>query len=236
MIEDASFKTRQAWARVTGLLLLLTNGTAMYAVSTRGAFIERNDASQTAANIMASESFVRVGLAFDLLTIAGVIPLVVGLYVVLKPIARDLALLATCWRLIENSILAGITFASFTALTLLGGGSYMRALEPQQVHDLVYTLLRVHSWGFQVGFLFLGLGQALFSWLWWKSRYIPRWLAGLGIFASSVMAAMAVGIIVWPGLYSLVTMAYMAPMGLYEIGLGFWLLIRGIREPAAART
>jgi hypothetical protein len=26
-------------------------------------------------------------------------------------------------------------------------------------------------------------------------------------------------------------MAHMMPMGLYEFGLGFWLLIRGIREP-----
>ena len=47
---------------------------------------------------------------------------------------------------------------------------------------------------------------------------------------------MALGILVWPPLYRIVTMAYMAPMGLYEIGLGLWLAIRGIRIPARAET
>jgi hypothetical protein len=28
-------------------------------------------------------------------------------------------------------------------------------------------------------------------------------------------------------------MAYMAPMGLYEVGLGFWLLFKGLRLPRA---
>ena len=234
MAGRAEDRSRQAWARLTGLLLLLTNGTAMFAVWARGTYIEGNDPARTAANMAASESFVRLGLAFDLVTIAGVIPLVVGLYVVLKPVAPNIALLATCWRLIENSLLAALAFASFTAVTLLGGGVYMQALPPAQANDLIYTLLKVHSWGFQFGFLFLGLGQAAFSYLWWRSRLVPRWLAGLGIVASTVMAVVALGIIAWPGLYGLVTMAYMAPMGLYEIGLGLWLLIRGIRVPADA--
>lgn len=232
MTERTDDHARQIWARWTGLLLLLTNGTAIFAVTTRGGFTARDDSVQTAANIADSETFFRVGLAFDLLTIAGVIPLVVGLYVVLRPVSPNLALLATAWRMIENAVLAMLTFASFTALALIGGGDYVRALAPGQTHDLVYALVRVHAWGFQVGFLFLGLGQIVFSYLWWRSRYVPRWLAGLGMFGSSVLAAMALGIIVWPPLYAMVTMAYMAPMGLYEIGLGLWLLILGIRLPA----
>jgi hypothetical protein len=220
---------RQRWARITGLMLVLTNATAMIAVSTRGGFVVRNDTAQTAGNILTDETMFRAALAFDLLTIAGVIPLVAGLYIVLNPVNRNLALLATLWRLIENAVLATLTVFSFTALTLLAGSDFIRSLAPGQVHDLGYALLRVHSWGFQVGFLFLGLGQLVFSCLWWKSRYVPRLLAGLGIVGSTVLAGMAVGIIVWPPLYGLVTMAYMAPMGLYEIGLGLWLAIRGIR-------
>lgn len=99
----------------------------------------------------------------------------------------------------------------------------------------IYTLRRVHTWGFQVVFLFLGLGQTLFSYLSWRSRFIPRWLAGLGIVASSIMTVVALGIIIWPRLYSLVTMAYMAPMGIYEIVLGLWLLILGIRPVPSAQ-
>ena len=233
MMTESTDRARQLWARWVGVLLVATNGSAMYAVWTRSSFIASRDAAQTAANIAASETSFRLGLAFDLLTIAGVIPLIAGLYIVLKPVGRELALLALLWRLVENAILAMLTFASFTALALLGGGDFMQALAPAAAHDLVYALVRVHSWGFQVGFLFLGLGQVVFSLLWWRSLYVPRWLAGLGLAASSIMVAMALGIIVWPPLYGIVTMAYMAPMGLYEIGLGLWLAIRGIRLPTA---
>ena len=226
-VEDD--RIRERWARWTGILLVATNGTAMFAVFTRGSFVAARDSAQTAANILDAETFFRLGLVFDLLTIAGVIPLVTGLYVVLKPVGPTLAILATLWRVVENCILAMLTFASFAALTLLGGSDFMRALGPPAAADLAYALLRVHSWGFQVGFLFLGLGQLVFSTLWWRSRYVPRWLAGLGIIGSSIMALMALGIIVWPPLFGIVTMAYMAPMAVYEIGLGLWLAIRGIR-------
>ncbi len=231
MTDEVSDTTRQNWARVIGLMLLLTNFTAMFGFWMRGQFISRNDAAATTANIAASETFVRAGIAAELITIAGVIPLIVGLYVVLKPVGPTLATLALSWRLIENALLAGLAFVSLSAVTLIGGGDYLRALGGAHVSDLVYTLVRVHGSGFQVGFFFLGLGQALFSWLWWKSRYVPRWLAGLGLFASSLMAVMALGIIIWPPLFGLVTMAYMAPMGIYELGLGLWLLARGIRLP-----
>lgn len=232
MNAEANDDARRTWARWTGFLLLLTNGTAMFAVWTRGGFIVRNDAALTAANITGSETVFRVGIAFELLTAAGVILLVAGLYIVLKPVNACLALLATLWRLVEVCVLVVITFASFTALSLLGGGDYMRALDPRQAQDLAYALSRVHGWGFQVAFLFLGLGQLAFSLLWWRSHYVPRWLAGLGVVGSAIMAAMALAILIWPPLYRVVTMAYMLPMGVHEIGLGLWLLVCGIRLPA----
>lgn len=230
-MTEADDRRVQAWARLTGAMLVLTNLTAMFAFWVRSEFTVRNDAAATAANMVAGESLVRLGIVGELLTVAGVVPLIVGLYVVLKPFGRDLALLALSWRVVENCILAVLSLAMLTALTLVVGGAFMTGADPAQTQAFAYALLRVHSSGFQVGFLFLGLGQALFSWLWWKSRLVPRWLAGLGIAASSVMAAMAVGIIAWPQLYAIVGMAYMAPMGLYEIGLGLWLVARGVRLP-----
>jgi len=44
------------------------------------------------------------------------------------------------------------------------------------------------------------------------------------------MAFMSLTLIVFPGLASM-GMIYMMPMGIYEFGLGFWLLIKGIQAP-----
>ena len=136
------------------------------------------------------------------------------------------------WRMLENAVLAALTFASFVALGVLQSGS----AEPQLLQGIAYALIRVHMYGFQVGFLFLGLGSALFSFLWLWSAYIPRLFAAWGIFASLLMASVSLVLIISPGLLSVITLGYMAPMGIFEIGLGFWLLFKGIRTPAAAES
>ena len=215
-------RTLQPYARLAGFLYLFTNVTATVAFVARSGLMAGSDAVRASA-IAASETLFRLGIAIELVTVACVIALVVALYVILAPFGRAAALLAASWRLAENVVLAVITLAEFAMIDLAkgdGGGALGR------------IALNVYGAGFQVGFLFLGLGSTLFSCLWWRSRYIPRALAGFGIFASSFMALVSLGIIVWPGLLGLLTMAYMAPMGLYEIGLGLWLLVKGLRPRA----
>lgn len=219
-------------AKIVGFLYLFTNATAIFAFSVRGKMIVPRDAAQTATNIMASQQLFRIGIATELITVVGVMVLLWGLYVVLKPIDQNVVWLATLLRLGENFVLAFITIQEFTALALLTGAATLQALSAPQLQGLSYTFLRVYGDAFNIGFLFLGLGSAVFSYLWWKSRYIPRALAALGIFSSLIMAIMSVAIIVFPRLKAL-GITYMLPMGLYEFGLGFWLLIKGIRTPSA---
>jgi hypothetical protein len=61
---------------------------------------------------------------------------------------------------------------------------------------------------------------------------VPKAFAVLGVFASLLLALGSLAIIAFPGL-GLIGIIYMMPMGLYEVGLGFWLLIKGIKAPAA---
>ena len=58
-----------------------------------------------------------------------------------------------------------------------------------------------------------------------------RAIAVLGIFSSLLLAAGSLYFMVFPERWA---MAYMMPMGLYEVGLGIWLLVRGLREPAGS--
>ena len=117
------------------------------------------------------------------------------------------------------------------ALALLSGADYLRQVETRELQALAYTFLRVHGTGFTVGFVFLGLGSTVFSYLLLKSRYIPRALAVLGIVASLVLAVATLAILAFPGLTAVLGLAYMAPMGVFEFTLGFWLLIKGLRTP-----
>ena len=86
----------------------------------RGRLIVR-DAAQTATNIAGSETLFRLSIAGDLLVYATVIGLVWGIYVILKPINHEVALLGAFLRLVENAILAVTTLTAFIALRLLNG-------------------------------------------------------------------------------------------------------------------
>lgn len=228
MIEETSEGTRQFYARLTGFLYIFSNATAIFAFWVRSQLLEGRDPARTGENVLASETLFRAGLAAELITIVATTALVLGSYVVLRGIDRNLALLAMLWRVLENAVLAALTFASFVALAVLQSGS----AEPQLLQGMAYALIRVHMYGFQVGFLFLGLGSALFSYLWLRSGYVPRLFAAWGIFASLLMAVVSLVLIISPGLLSVITLGYMAPMGIFEIGLGLWLLFNGVRASA----
>jgi Domain of unknown function (DUF4386) len=74
----------------------------------------------------------------------------------------------------------------------------------------------------------------VFSYLWLKSGYIPRALASWGIFSALVLALVGLVIMVFPKVWEAVGLAYMVPMFFYEVGLGLWLLLKGLRTPPGA--
>jgi hypothetical protein len=219
-------------ARIAGLLYLFTSATAIFAeFFVRGRLIVRGDAVQTGKEIAASEWLFRIGIAVDLVTVLCVIALVWALYVVLRPIDGNLALLAAFWRLAEASILAASVVNALAAVLLLGGADYLQALGTQQSQALAALFVNSQGAGWRIGFVFLGVGSTVFSYLWLQSRYIPRALAAWGVLSSLVLASATLAIIVFPGFAAVVTLASLAPMAIYELTLGLWLLARGIRPP-----
>jgi hypothetical protein len=75
--------------------------------------------------------------------------------------------------------------------------------------------------------VFLGLGSTIFATLLYRARYVPRPLAGLGIIASLLLALHPMVAIVLPGVRPY-WIAAMAPMFLYEVGIGLWFVFKGV--------
>lgn len=150
---------------------------------------------------------------------------------VLAPVGRHAALLATFLRVAENSIAAASLVGDAVALRLLSGAGYLAPLPDEHLHALARLFAGVQGAGLQIAFVFLGLGSAIFSGLWWRSRYVPRLIAGWGIVASLLLAVATALVLVWPDLGGRLGLSYMMPMGVYEVGLGLWLLVRRLRAP-----
>ena len=222
-------------AIIIGIIYPIQMATGIFGeVFVRNRLVVRGDAARTAENIIASEQLFRLSIVTDLITYILVMILTWALYVLLRPVNRHLALLGAFFRLSELAVLCIATVNSLVVLRLVGGADYLKSFEVGQLQSLVMLAYHTQGQGMLVGFILLGLGSAIFAWLLLKSRYVPKALAMLGIFGALLLALGTMAIIVFPAL-GRVGMAYMMPMGLYEVTLGFWLLIKGLK-PSPAGT
>jgi hypothetical protein len=204
--------------------------TGVFGQYVRDQLIVRGDPAKTAQDIIGSERLFRLSIAGDLITYVLVIVLIWALYVLLRPVNRNLAVLGVLFRLAENAILCVATINSLVVLRLLSGADYLKTFPANQLSSLATLALGAQGLGMNVGFILLGLGSTVFAYLLLKSGYIPKALAIWGLFSSLVFALVTLGIMIFPSLVAL-GLAYMVPMGIYEVWLGFWLLFKGIGTP-----
>jgi hypothetical protein len=221
-------------ARIAGAMYLITTATAVFSEFVVRSSLIVSDATQTAHNIIASERLFRIGIASDLASAAGVVVLTWALYVLLRPVDRNLALLATFWRLAEAAMLCVVALNSVVVLVLLSGADYLKTFEVNQLHSLARLALGAQGTGSNVVFILLGLGSSVFAYLLLKSRYVPKVLAGWGVFSSLLMTTYALLSIVFPNATRPLQLACYAPMAIYEITLGPWLLLKGARIQASS--
>ena len=219
-------------AKIAGIFYLLMMITGVSAEFYFRARLDlAGDALHNAASFAASERLFRIGTITDLITFADDVVLVWALYIVLRPVSRNLALLALCWRLIECAINAVIMLNDFVAMRLMSGADYLEVFNTRQLQALARLFINVQGEGFSIGFVFFGLGSAVFAYLWFKSHYIPRLLAAWGVFSAVVVAVVTLVIMVFPTLGDAVFPFHFVPVFIFELTMGFWLLIKGIRPP-----
>jgi hypothetical protein len=198
---------------------------AHYGIYTR--LMIPGNAAETARNIMAHERLFRINVACDLLHSAGVVVLLSALYVILKPVNRGLALAGAFCRLVYALMWVVTALHMLGALRLLGSTTYLRVFEADRLQALARLSLGANFDAYYVGLPFFGLASTVCSYLWFKSRYIPRALAAWGVISSAWCVLCAFVFIIFPDFNKTVNDYWFdSPMGLFEIATGFWLLFK----------
>jgi hypothetical protein len=192
--------------------------------------IVAGNAAETARNIMAHERLFRINIACDLIYCAGVVVLLTALYVILKPVNQNLALVAALCRLVYALMWVVIAVNLLDVLRLLSGADYLRVFEADRLQALARLYLGVPAYA--VGLPFYGLASTVCSYLWFKSKYIPRALAAWGVISSVGCVTCAFANIIIPNFAKVVNPWWFdTPMAGFEMATGFWLLFKGIRTP-----
>ena len=233
MENQTSIPSQSKAARIAGLLFLIAMGTGLFAefyVHFPSTLVVSGDAAKTASNITANEQLYRIGIANNIVTFAIDVVLIWALYVLLRPVNRNLALLAVFFRLVETTIACFAIIHSYVAMQVVSDADHLKAFDTNQIQALS-ILHDTYALTFVVVAIFLGLGSAIFNYLLFKSRYIPKALAAWGIFASLLLLMSQFAIIIFPAVEKTIIPACYGPIVIDEIALGFWLLFKGANIP-----
>lgn len=224
------------YSRIAGIGLLLMAILAMFSnFSVLEGLIIPDDAAATATNIIANEMLFRSGfISFVIVLILDVL-VAWALYVLLKPVNKNLAMLAAWFRLVYTAIF-GIALSNFlNVLSLLSGAEYLKVFTTDQLklHAQVMLLIDAFNNGWLIGLVFFGFHLLVVSYLIIKSGgYIPRIIGIFLILASAgyVMDSLAHFLLPNYTDYKTIFQLIVAVPGVIgELSLAFWLLIKGVK-------
>jgi len=194
----------------------------------RGALIVSGNAAATAANVAAHEGLWRLGIAGDLAMHVADLPLLVILYVLMRPVNRDLALLVVLFDAVQSAVLVASKMNLLTPLFAGGDATYLKAFTPEQLEALSYLSMRMDSHGFGFGLIFFGCGCLVLGWLIRKSGFLPWILGALIQLAGACYLVNSFAMILAPSLAGALFPAIMLPPFVAEASLALWLLVKGV--------
>jgi len=186
-----------------------------------------DDIAATHKNISENEFLFRISVTSETVMYLLVILLSLSLYVILKTVDKNLALLALLWRTGEAIIGAATLVVSvLIPLTLIKNEI---DFSPEQVQTLLKLFLDARYSGLDIVLMFIGVGGTIFCYLFYKSNYVPRFLAGWGIITYLSMLLLSFISLLSPDIPETYKIIFYVPGGLFELIFGFWLLLKGVK-------
>ena len=221
-------------ARIAGLLylahfvafFLADNGVHYTAVSPL-------DVTITANQLVASEWLFRIGFVSFILAALFFLLAAWALYVLLKPVNQDLALLFVLLNLGGVVVQCASLFCEFGARLLLSGAEYLQVFQADQLQALAMLFLNVYQNGFMIAQLFLNLWLLPLGYLVLKSGFLPRILGILLIIDGFAMLIWFFQFFFFPD-YQVISTLCLAEGFIAEGLLCLWLLIKGAKDQKPA--
>ena len=158
----------------------------------------------------------------------------IGLYPILRTCSRALALGSVAARAVEGVFVLIGTLALLTLLTLSQQSLAAGPAAQPSFRPVGDALLAVRDWahGF-IAILALAIGALLYYFVLYTARLVPRWLSGWGL----VGAALLLVSTVMAGLaqdfgFTTTNTVLNIPIGLQEMVLAVWLIVKGFDQSA----
>ena len=185
-------------------------------------------APQVYQAIATNEGSFRLGLVVALTT--GFLFLMVawGLYVLLRRVNRDLALLFLLLNVVGVAIQGASMLPLVSAMLQGDAASPMQAFSAGQLEGLAYLSINVYKTGFVTAQLFFGTWLFPLGYLVYKSGSLPRFLGVLLVLDGIAVLIWFLQALLLPD-YPAIRYPGLVVSFLAEVGLALWLLLRGVK-------
>jgi hypothetical protein len=222
-MAETSPSTRGRILAALYLFVIIAGITAQAFISDR--LVVGNDAARTAANILANKSLYRLGYTIFMLEMVAQVGVSALFYDLLKPVNKSLARISAIIGLTGCGIKTMARLFYYVPLILLGGASYLSAIQPAQLEALSLAFIKINGQGAAIGIIFFGFEALLRGGLVFKSGFLPRFLGVL-----SLIGGLGWLTFLWPplGSQALLGVALFALAGV--IATSGWLFIRGVDD------
>ena len=140
------------------------------------------------------------------------------------------ALAAAFFRVVFALVWVAAALEMLGALRLLGDAAYLPVFTTGQLQTIARLHISEAYDAYYIGLPFWGLASTACSLLWLKSRYVPRALAVYGVASSAWCVVCAFAFIALPHFDKTINAwLFDMPLVLFELALGLWLLLKGLR-------
>jgi hypothetical protein len=146
-------------------------------------------------------------------------------YVLLKPVSKNLALLAAFYGLVGTAVFAFGELFYFSTSLVLGGAEYLKSFSPDQLQTLALLALKVSGLSGGILMVFGGVGSLVLGYLILHSEYLPRFLGVLWGLGGLGFVVRNFALVLAPA-YAFDWL--LLPMTLAMLAGALWLIVRGV--------
>jgi len=185
-----------------------------------------SDAAATVRNIQTSDTLFRLGFIAYLMEATCDVALALVFYMLLKPVRKDVALLAAFFGILGTALFAVAELFYFAPSFILHGAGYLKTFTTDQLNSLAMLSLRFYSWGGGIFMAFYGTAWLLRAYLMFRSGYFPKAIAVLMGVAGTGFVLRNVALVLVPAYRSGWLLLLAMPGGL---ALMAWLAVQAFK-------
>jgi hypothetical protein len=228
---DKHMNNNRQNATIVGILFILATVSAILGLYFYQPILSGADYLMNGA---AYKNQIALGVLMELILVCTAIGTAIALFPVLKPYGERIALGHLFFRFLEASVILTGIVAVLSLSTLSQAFVAANAPDATVFHTLGSLLHAVYKWTSMLGPLFfLGVNTLMYSYLLYKSKLVPRWLAVFGLISATTVFCAALVVLSGIAIQLSAPVVLMAmPIFFFEMVFAGWLIVKGFNSSA----